>query len=376
MKVQRFDTIPVRALKTKEGFYSDPAAVLTRAGIFTYTDKATGKVTKEYRPPEEVFKEDHLEAFKGLPITDGHHGLVTAKNSKGVTIGAIIGAARADGNNLVAPAMVYITDRIEEDGHKDLSVAYEIDLDETPGEINGERYDAVQRNHRPNSVALCKSGRAGVARLNLDSVEEAEEVVKPLVESSNMKKVRLDNGLEYDAAPEIEVYIGSLQAAVKTANGEKDKQQARADAAEADVVKLKAEVAKARTDGEVAAKARLQLEATATAHKVTFKADSKDLDLKVGVIKVVRGDSFDPAGKTDAYIDAAFDLAVSESKVRLDAAAGQRREAVGGVVIPGATGTNGTRQDGAQDEPEGAAAHRAKYHANLQAGFKVEPAKK
>lgn len=339
MKVQRFDRMPVKALKTDEGFYYDPDATLTRSGIFVYRDPKTGKETREYRPDSEVFSAAHLDAIAGKPVTAGHKGKITSANAKEFTIGAIVGKPRQDGIELKAPVMIYVTDAIDKDGHKELSLGYDIELDETPGEINGERYDAIQRNLIPNHLAIVKRGRAGTARLNLDAADDADEIeVKPK-ELSNMKKVRLDNGLEYDAAPEVEVYIGKLVADVKAAVAAKDVQQARADAAEADLKKAKEEVVKARTDGEAAARARLSLEAVATAHKVEFKADTKDQDIKVGVIKAVRGDAFDPEGRTEAYIDAAYDLAVGESKKRTDAASHQRQEMRQGV--PPANGGNG-----------------------------------
>jgi hypothetical protein len=44
-----------------------------------------------------------------------------------------------------------------------LSAGYELDLDPTPGEYQGRRYDAVQRNIRINHVAAVPLGRAGTA---------------------------------------------------------------------------------------------------------------------------------------------------------------------------------------------------------------------
>jgi hypothetical protein len=363
MKVQRNDRIPVKALRTDEGFLYDPNAVLTRSGIFEYRDPKTGKTTREYRPDSEVFKPDHLAAIAGLPITEGHKGKVNSANARGSVVGAVLGAGRQDGNDMVAPVKIFVTDSVDKDGFKDLSLGYDIELDETPGEINGERYDAIQRNLVPNHLAIVKRGRAGTARLNLDAADDADEIeVKPK-ELSNMKKVRLDNGLEYDAAPEVEVYIGKLIADVKDANAKKDAEQARADAAEAKVTGLTAEVAKARVDGVETARARLELEAIATSHKVTFKADTADKEIKVGVIKAIRGDAFDPEGRTDAYIDASYDLAIGESKERNDAAANQRRESVKGN--PAVTQKKeGERNDNA-NAPVGAAGYRNKYREQL-----------
>lgn len=49
-------------------------------------------------------------------------------------------------------------------------MGYNLELDETPGEWNGQPYDAVQHNIRVNHLALVQEARAGEkARLNIDS---------------------------------------------------------------------------------------------------------------------------------------------------------------------------------------------------------------
>lgn len=151
-----------------------------------------------------------------------------------------------------------------------------------------------------------------------------------------MSKVRIDNGIEYEAAPEVAVYIGSLIKAVADAQGAKDGLQARMDAADAKVKDLEAKIVTARGEGESAARSRLKLEAVAATHKVTFKEDTADKDLRVSIIKAIRGDSFDATGKSDAYLEVAFDLAVAEKQVRDDSTSQQRRELHQGdpLIVP------------------------------------------
>jgi hypothetical protein len=328
--------MPVKAVKTDDGFYVDPAAVLTRAGIFDYRDPATGKTTKEYRPPEEVFRADHLLALNAVPIISGVHDRVNSTNAKGKIEGIIMGPGRQDGENLVAPVKIWHTEPVDQGGLREFSLCYEIDLDTTPGEINGVRYDAVQRNIRnPNHLLLCKTGRAGVARLNLDAADDTEAdepVVKPK-ELNNMSKVRIDNGIEYEAAPEVAVYIGSLIKAVADVQKDKDGLQARLDAADAKNKELEKSVVTARGEGESAARSRLKLEAVAATHKVEFKSDTADKDIRIAVIKAIRGDSFDAADKSDSYLEVAFDLAVAEKQVRDDSTSRQRLELHGGAPI-------------------------------------------
>lgn len=61
-------------------------------------------------------------------------------------------------------------------------------------------------------------------------------------------------------------------------------------------------------------KERADIEAVAVKAKIE-KIDGMDNKaIKVAVIKAVRGDSFDVEGKTDGYIDAAYDFASADLK--------------------------------------------------------------
>lgn len=332
--VQRFDRMPLRATRTAEGFVQD-TAVLTRTGIFEYR-QPNGSIRREYRPPEEVFHADSLASYKGKPITIGHPGLVTSKNAKLHTCGACLGEGRADGNDVLGDLMIYDTSAIDA-GAKELSNGYTLDLDETPGEINGERYDAVQRNIRVNHIALVPRGRAGNARLNLDAAD-ADTTEEDT--TMTMVKVRLDSGISYDAAPEVANAFDASQKAVQAATADADKERARADAAEAKLKDAEAATDKIRQDAAVAAKARLKLEDSATKVGAEFKQDATDTEIRTAVIKKVRGDSFDLTGKSEGYIEAAYDLAVADKSQRQDSVAHQRHE-----ITPPASGKPEVRQD-------------------------------
>lgn len=332
--VQRFDRMPLRATRTAEGFVQD-TAVLTRTGIFEYR-QPNGSIRREYRPPEEVFHTDSLASYKGKPITIGHPGLVTSKNAKLHTCGACLGEGRADGNDVLGDLMIYDTSAIDA-GAKELSNGYTLDLDETPGEINGERYDAVQRNIRVNHIALVPRGRAGNARLNLDAAD-ADTTEEDT--TMTMVKVRLDSGISYDAAPEVANAFDASQKAVQAATADADKERARADAAEAKLKDAEAATDKIRQDAAVAAKARLKLEDSATKVGAEFKQDATDTEIRTAVIKKVRGDSFDLTGKSEGYIEAAYDLAVADKSQRQDSVAHQRHE-----ITPPASGKPEVRQD-------------------------------
>ena len=76
----RYDRLQVKAVQDENSFIRD-TPVLTRTGFFVYM-LPDGTKRREYRPPDEVFKADSLNAFAGIPITDEHHGEIKSNNAK------------------------------------------------------------------------------------------------------------------------------------------------------------------------------------------------------------------------------------------------------------------------------------------------------
>jgi hypothetical protein len=333
MEAIRYDRTEIKATRTDEGYLID-TPIVGRAGIQMYKN-ADGTIRRELRPPEEVFNADSLKSFAGKPVTDEHPGEpVTAKNAKRLSVGTMQGEGRQDGDNVVAPIIVHdgeMIDKIIKGGKRELSLGYKVDLEETPGVWNGQEYDAIQRNIRVNHLAIVPRGRAGNARLNLDrhdavSFNPEEEISMP---TDNLGRIRLDSGLEYQAAPEVIVEVEKLR-------GDKADLETRADAlqkqidtvaAERDTLKSQVESAeKVRTDA--LEKARAEIKARAELDKVaeTFKVDGAgktDREVKELVIKSVRTDA-DLTSKSDDYVNAAFDLTVS---LKQDAAMASQRQA-------------------------------------------------
>lgn len=338
-ETMRFDRTPVRARRTDEGFVLD-SPVITRTGIFDYR-QPDGTIRREYRPDAEVFAPAALAGIRGKPVTDGHPGLVTAANSRAHTVGAVMSEGRRDGSNVIADVVIHDTAPIDA-GNTELSCGYAVDLDETPGEFNGERYDAVQRNIRVNHLALVKAGRAGNARLNLDAAEAANTEEISTMTDPKVEKVRLDNGLSYDAAPEVAHEMSKLRQDAQDLRKQVEAEKARADAAEDKAKKAEESVAKAREDGAAAARLRGALETAGIKVNAKFAQDADDRAVRVAIIRAVRGDAFDDTGKSDAYIEAACDLALADHGSRADAMAHQRQATAGNP-------TTATREDKAAD---------------------------
>lgn len=168
--VVRLDSMPLgRAQFTDEGYLKDKP-ILTSTGIFEYTNP-DGSIRRELRLPEEVFSPLSLSSYKGKPIIITHDaGLVTKDNVHENQVGTILSDGIRSGEDVRADIIIHDTDEMKERGYKELSLGYNLDLDETPGTWNGQHYDAIQRNIIINHLALVREARAGEqARLNIDS---------------------------------------------------------------------------------------------------------------------------------------------------------------------------------------------------------------
>ena len=168
--VVRYDSVPLgQTYFTEEGYLVD-RPVLTSTGIFEYSND-DGSIRRELRLPEEVFAPESLKTYKGKPIIITHDaGLITKDNVHEESVGTILSEGYKSGKDVRAEIIIHDTDEMREAGLKELSLGYNLELDETPGVWKGQPYDAVQRNITINHLALVLEARAGEqARLNIDS---------------------------------------------------------------------------------------------------------------------------------------------------------------------------------------------------------------
>jgi len=320
MTVQRYDYSAFEATKTDEGFLVD-SPIVARVGIQDYRND-DGTTRRELRLPEEVFHPDALASMRGKVITVDHpkSGRVDSKTAHRVNIGTVLSHGRQEGDHVRTDITIHSPDSIGD--RRELSLGYTATLDETPGEWNGQKYDAIQRNIRVNHLSVVKKGRAGVARLNMDSDEEFfnQQEQQPM----NVIKVKLDSGLEYDAAPEVSAELQKLRKDASDAVSKLDAAVAAKDTLQAKVDGIADQLKTAQAQGRADALARLQLEATAAKFKVDC-AGKDDRQIKEAVIKSVRKDA-DLADKSKDYIDAAFDISVEVAPSA--AMASQRKDAM------------------------------------------------
>ena len=324
-KMQRYDNYSFQAIKTDEGFIKD-SPIIGRTGILVYMN-ADGSTRREYRPPEEAFKADSLASIRGKPITMGHHGLVTNETySQSKPIGTVLSEGKQDGNNIRADVVIY--DLNTDD--RELSCGYQTDLEETSGvTLEGEHYDAIQRNIRYNHLAIVPRGRAGNARLNMDGEQIFETEVDQMLE-----KLKMDNGIEYDVPAEVKVAFDAMTAKAEEQKKEFDAMTAKFDSATAEIEKLKQDAAKAEADFKAkfdeAVKTTIELRTIASKHGIEKADEMSNDEIKKAVVAKVHP-KLNLDGKSAEYIAVAFDLA-KDTEVQHEDAMAEQRKALNGEV--------------------------------------------
>ncbi len=219
-KVVRRDRGEIRndyAYETKEG-YIKGLAVVTRTGVFTYKNM-DGSIHRELRHPDDVFIKASFDTLKAIPITMRHPSrLVDAETAKSVSIGTTGETVYPDGDLILLSFT--ITDKASiqmiEDGERELSLGYESDLLNEPGQYNGIDYDFRQTNIVYNHLAVVDKGRAGAdARISLDK-DDCFEVKSKNEKNTIKNEVRMPifkiDGIDYDTPPQVINHIDKLQA--------------------------------------------------------------------------------------------------------------------------------------------------------------------
>ena len=201
LNVIRLDSLPLnQTFFTPEGYLRD-RPILTSIGIFEYSNP-DGSIRRELRLPDEVFDAESLRSYQGKPIIITHDaGLVDKDNVSREQIGTILTEGYRSGNDVRADIVIHDTDEMKDCGLKELSLGYNLDLDETPGIWNGLPYDAIQRNIRINHLALVREARAGEqARLNIDgrdsnTILKGGKLAMSVSKKNTAKKTRRADGV-------------------------------------------------------------------------------------------------------------------------------------------------------------------------------------
>lgn len=366
-RVVRFDVSNIpKTIKTPEGFLRTDS-VVTRTGVFFYRN-ADGSPRRELRDHKQVFDSLSIDSMKMIPLTLNHPNtpskLLDARNAKEFQVGFTGENVRPDGENIRVPVTVTDADAVSEieKGKRGLSLGYDCDLIEEPGEYEGQRFDARQENIRYNHLAVVDIPRAGAnAQIKLDCddafyIENSPEPTNERTAKMPLPKHKID-GIEYEASQEIINFIAretaradAAETALKTAKPELDKATAERDTFKARVDALESEKAKIPDLVAAAVATRLDLE-----RKASVVLDGEDVskvvdrDVKIKIITKIF-----PEAKLDAvsddYLNARVDSAIDTLDVqkRAEALGKQRQDS---APVP-KEGDQGNRGDGMEPDPE------------------------
>ena len=154
------------------GWYEIEGNPISKAGIFEYLGSTINapqpdKIYRVYRPESELSDPACIQSFQLIPWVVEHDMLGEGEmpaEKKGIE--GVIGQDvffDEDKQELKGNIKVF-SDRLCElidSGMKELSLGYKCQYDFTPGSVDGEHYDAVQRNLRGNHLATVEEGRMG-----------------------------------------------------------------------------------------------------------------------------------------------------------------------------------------------------------------------
>lgn len=204
--VQRCDRMAWRADASRKIVHPngmvDVPGVACRTGVQVYDEQGPdGRpvVTREYRPPSEVFAPESLATLVGVPVTIEHPGQgpdpdqgageVTTANARDLTHGWVLSVEPHEADGLVwvwlRLASLDVLAAVSS-GKVELSCGYTAALADPadpqwaalvamigpePGlAANGDQYDLIQTSITYNHLAIVDAARAGpIARLHLDS---------------------------------------------------------------------------------------------------------------------------------------------------------------------------------------------------------------
>lgn len=322
--------------RTKDGYLVADAKV-ARTGIQVYTGAEVGRpdleIVRVYRPPEEVFSQDAMHSYAYRPVTVDHPSkMVDASTWKAVAVGQTGGEVVRDGEFVRVPMVLMDAASIQayDAGKRELSMGYSAEIVFGDGVTpDGQQYDAVQKHLRMNHLAVVDRARGG-DQLRIgdgrtpggkDRADNHSPKEKPM--SDIKTRTILVDGLS------VETTDAGAQAIAKLQQQVKDGAQALADAntahaaaiaaKDAEIGKKDAEIdslkGKVLSDADIdkRVQARADLVATAKAiHDADYSGKS-DADIRKAVVVAKLGDAA-VKDKSEAYIDARFDILAEEAK--------------------------------------------------------------
>lgn len=328
--MQFTDSAPIAGVRLTRDGYAVAEVRAARTGIQQYTGREVGRpdlaVVNVYRPPESVFAADSMASYGFKPVTINHPAQgVTADSWKDLAVGVVGGDVVRDGGFVKVPLALMDAAAIKavQDGTREISMGYVCDLAFEDGVTpEGEPYQAVQRDIRINHLALVPKGRAGPhCRVGDQGAPETGRDPAPINHGDRhmtLKTITVD-GLPVEttdagiaAIDKLRGLLSTADAALATANTNHTAALAAKDAElaakDAEIADLKTKVIDgAALDAMVADRAAVVSKAKALDANVV--TDGKT---NAEIKRAVLGDA--AKDKSDAYVDAAFDLKTADMK--------------------------------------------------------------
>lgn len=337
MKVLRSITLKIKRDSNSNFSFTDNENYLkvvvyaTKTGIFDYST-SDGKLYKEYRSPEQVFKKESMESLNNKVLTRLHppemlNSENTSKYAKGFTLNDV----EQEGDFLKITVIVTdktLIDEILSGKLKELSCGYYCVVKDGKGITPaGEEYDGVQEDITYNHLATVPEGRAGSeVKFKLDS--------KGNIDLEDFYKSTENKNDNKGAKKRMEIVFNGKTFKVDTAEGlaayqrevakvELETQALKTKADELDKVKAENEVLKvqaSKVDEKATEKLVLVLDAmqyikTDMKQEELVKKDPQDL-LKMAITDSMPEVKLD--GKNEIEIRATFDAMKSFVKPKIE----------------------------------------------------------
>lgn len=305
---------------TDEGFLRVPGKA-ARTGIQEYLayemglkDRKPNDIIRVYRPSEEVFNDESLQTYLGADVTNNHpEKFIDSTTYRKISAGVVTSVGRREGDYVVVDMIIKDKDTIRavESGKAELSAGYSSTYDTTPGVTpDGEPYDFKQTNIKINHVAIVDRARAGaMARI----FDEKRGSVMFKIDICDGVAIEVEDAKQAEAIRFAVAKANEATVALDAATAKTETVQAQLDAANEKIVKLEAKC----SDAEIKARVEEIAKVTVDARKVAgeaFVCDSVNgLEIKRAAMTIKRA-NIDWAAKSEAYVEAAFDMAKEEAE--------------------------------------------------------------
>lgn len=324
--MQLFDRATTSAPRRTTDGYLVADVRVARTGVQEYLGSEMGRpdmpIVRVYRPESAVFAVDAMHSYAHRPVTNNHPATqVTADTWRDVAVGGTGGEVVRDGEFVRVPMSLMDASAIAdyESGKRELSMGYDAVIEFTNGVTDsGEKYDAIVTSMKMNHLALVDRARGGAALRIGDSPSPSVSSGQATGgQMADLMKMMVD-GLTIETTEQGKQALEKLQ---KQLQDHSKVAKEFADYNAAEIAKRDAEIdalkVKVLTDADIQARVVARADLLAKAKMVhdaegAGYAGKTDAEIRRAVVVAKLGDAA-VAGKSDAYVDARFDILVEDA---------------------------------------------------------------